>query len=72
MKKRRMQFDFTEDAYRRLEKLTKVSGASSKAELVRRALAMYDRAAQCMKEGGKLVIVTSDGEQKELLFVEGW
>jgi hypothetical protein len=38
----RVQFDFTPDAYERLEAITSASGAISRAETVRNALSLYE------------------------------
>lgn len=40
--KERLQFDFTSEAVTRLDNLRELSGASSRAEVVRNALRLYE------------------------------
>lgn len=58
---KRLQFEFSKEAYDRLEKMKAESGAASFAELVRNALRVYDWVKQQEKNGYELALV-KDGE----------
>jgi hypothetical protein len=58
---RRLQFEFSPDAYQRLDRMRKVSDASSFAELVRNALRVYEWVMQKKHEGYTLALV-KEGE----------
>jgi hypothetical protein len=48
--KTRIMFDFTGPALKRLNELVKITGAPNRAEVVRRALALYDQAIHVVKD----------------------
>ena len=58
---RRLQFEFSPDAYQRLERMKEQTDASSFAELVRNALRVYDWLKKTEREGYKLALI-KDGE----------
>jgi hypothetical protein len=66
MVKRRLQFDFSEDAVTRLDELATRLDASSRAEVVRRALLLLDRVMDAEKAGGT-VLVRAHGKDRELV-----
>jgi len=63
---KRLQVDLNEDAY---ERLKNSAGEEDKsiAEVVRRALNIEDYVRKQVQDGGKVVIRTSDGEDRELI-----
>jgi uncharacterized protein with PhoU and TrkA domain len=63
---KRLQVDLNEDAY---ERLKNSAGEEDKsiAEVVRRALNIEDYVRKQVQDGGKVVIRTSNGEDRELI-----
>lgn len=64
----RVQFDFSPDSFENLENLVKVFGASSKAEVIRRALTLLTDALEEEDKGGKLGFRKSDGTFEAIRF----
>ncbi len=60
--KRRIPFEFDEEAYARLEALVDGAGAASKAEVVRRALRVYEWLVTESKAGHSIALLDPDGE----------
>lgn len=56
-KSRRLQFEFSPDAYARLERMKEETDASSFAELVRNALRVYDWVKQKERDGYELALM---------------
>ena len=56
----RVNFDVSEELDRTLEKLVRQTGSSSKSEVLRRAIALMQVAADAKSEGRKLVIAEKD------------
>lgn len=54
---KRIQFDFSTDAQKRLEHLQKEIEASTKAEVIRRSLRFYEYIISKMKEGYTLKLI---------------
>lgn len=65
--KRRLQFDLRADAVDRLDELVELTGAASRAEVVRRALALFDDAVVARQNGMELVIRRADPTQEKVL-----
>lgn len=65
----RIPFDFVPRAAEDLDRLVAELGAASRAEVVRRALALFDRSLTCAKSGGKVIFKDADGKETELLFI---
>jgi Arc/MetJ-type ribon-helix-helix transcriptional regulator len=63
----RIQFDFTTKAREQLDNLVKQTGAASRAEAVRRALALLDHAIKTKEQGGEILIRVNGKEQKLLI-----
>lgn len=61
-RKRRVQFDFTPQAYSRLVELKNSTGASSNGEVIRRALHLLD--VVTTKEGEKYKLVREDRDHE--------
>ena len=64
-RKIRVQFDFTDTALRQLDELVAEAGAASRAEVVRRALALFKDALDIQKDGGSVFLKTQHGDIKE-------
>lgn len=65
---KRLQVDLSEDAYERLKRSAGEEDRSI-AEVVRRALNIEDYVRRQVQEGGKVVIRTSDGVDRELMIL---
>lgn len=57
-------FKFDEKLTRTLDELKTATGASSKAEIVRRAIALLKVVQEATEEGGEVVIRNSHGDDK--------
>lgn len=62
--KTRLQFDFNDEGLELMESLVSRLKASSRAEVVRRALHLMD-----LIESGKLKVIDSDGVSREVLLI---
>ena len=62
---KRLQFDFSEESLVRLEKLINETEASTKAEVVRNALKLFEFAVNKTKDGYSLKL-EKDGEKIEV------
>lgn len=67
----RVQFDMSAVAVARLDAMADDTGAATRAEVVRKALALYDRLLQAEDAGGEVRIRRPDGETV-VLPVRGW
>ena len=67
--KQRVQFDFLPEALDRLDALVNETGAASRAEVVRRALVLYDRMLEAEKEGNEIVLKTRKGEEQKVILL---
>lgn len=68
-KKTRVTFDFMPEAYARLGELQTKTGASSKAEVVRKALSLYDTFLQYQDNGGGFLLRNSEGKEIQICFL---
>ena len=60
--------DFSDEAERDLQNLTKALGVKSKADVLRKALNLLNYVVRAQKEGGKLVVENKkDQSRKELI-----
>ena len=66
IRKTRVQFDFTDIAVRQLDELVEETGAASRAEVVRRALALYKDALDTQKDGGSVLLKTKHGDVERI------
>jgi metal-responsive CopG/Arc/MetJ family transcriptional regulator len=65
----RVQFDFQLDALEHLDELVAATGAASRAEVVRRALSLYDAVLVAQQEGKEVVLKKGKGEEQKLLIL---
>lgn len=67
--KRRLQFDFSPESAQRLDALVELTGASSRAEVVRRALQLFDRVVQTQLAGGSVRVMHADRTEERVVFL---
>lgn len=65
----RMQFDFAPIAVTELDRLVDETGAASRAEVIRRALAVFDLMMSYKKTGGKVILQDAEGKETALLII---
>jgi hypothetical protein len=64
----RFTIDFSDEAERDLQSLTKALGVKSKADVLRKALNLLNYVVRAQEEGGKLVVENKkDQSRKELI-----
>ena len=68
MAKNRLQFDFTDEALEQLDELKGATGASNRAEVIRRALQMLQWTVEQVQDENATVIVEKNGRQREVIF----
>lgn len=69
MQKKRFQLEFDQRSAARLEHLQSRLEAASRAEVIRRALALLDLASQAEARGEKLCVLSKDGTCREFSLV---
>lgn len=67
MKKHRIQFDFTTDRVEALDSLVAATDATSRAEVVRDALALYRHLGPALLAGHEVYIRGPDGRETRIL-----
>jgi metal-responsive CopG/Arc/MetJ family transcriptional regulator len=65
--KTRVQFDFSNDSLKRLDKLVIKTGATTRAELIRKALALYSEVLDAEERSAKFMFRESDGTLVQLV-----
>jgi len=65
----RLQFDFSPEACERLDELVNVLDASSRAEVVRRALRLLAVAVEAERAGARVSVESPDGDVQRLVIV---
>jgi hypothetical protein len=64
----RIQFEFAEKAVKQLDNVKDLAGLSSRAEVLARALALFYKAIEVQKEGGKFGFLDKDGNLSWYIF----
>lgn len=59
--KKRVQFDFSNESLRRLDNLVLKTGVNTRAELIRRALALYSEILEAEDRKAKVLFREPDG-----------
>lgn len=59
--KARVQFDFSKESLEKLDEIVSSVGASTRAEVIRRALMLYTEVLEAEKRGTKLLFRDPDG-----------
>ncbi len=67
--KHRVQFDFAPDALKRLDTLVAQTGAASRAEVIRRALALLDKVLEVNESGDELIVRDASGTEQRIMVV---
>lgn len=62
-------FKFNRETLKIIDQLKRDFGATSKAEVIRKALALLEVARQAKKSGGTIAVVDDDGTQHKVLGV---
>ena len=65
----RITLDLSLPAYQRLEELETLVGATSKADVLRDALQLYEYICRRVRDGDKIQAVTKNGETETLVIV---
>ena len=68
MAKTRLQFDFSDESLGELDALKEATGASNRAEVIRRALQMLQWTIEQVRDEDATVIVEKNGRQREVIF----
>lgn len=67
-KKYRLNIELTDQVMKRLNKLVVESDSSSKTDVIRKSLALYETIMRIRKEDGQVILLLRDGNQMELVF----
>ena len=65
----RITLDLSPEFYKRLERLTEMADAETKAEVIREALRLYEFVMKQREQGATFMVRQSDGEAKDILLV---
>ena len=66
--KKRLQFDFSEEALNEVDRLRAMTGFTTRAELIRHALRFLQWAVDETSTKGATLLVEKDGNQREVIF----
>jgi Arc/MetJ-type ribon-helix-helix transcriptional regulator len=66
--KYRLNIELTDQVMKRLNKLVVESDSSSKTDVIRKSLALYETIMRIRKEDGQVILLLRDGNQMELVF----
>lgn len=65
--KARVQFDFSRESLEKLDEIVSTVSASTRAELIRRALTLYTEVLEANKRGAKIFFREADGTLVQLM-----
>lgn len=65
----RINLDLNEKTRARLETVKAMTQSSSYVDIIRRALAFYDKALENEQNGGQTILVTKDGKEQAILII---
>jgi hypothetical protein len=66
--KYRLNLELTDQVMKRLNKLVVESDSSSKTDVIRKSLSLYEIIMRIRKEDGQVILLLKDGNQMELVF----
>jgi Arc/MetJ-type ribon-helix-helix transcriptional regulator len=66
--KYRLNLELTDQVMKRLNKLVVESDSSSKTDVIRKSLSLYETIMRIRKEDGQVILLLKDGNQMELVF----
>jgi metal-responsive CopG/Arc/MetJ family transcriptional regulator len=69
MEKKRLQFDFTQDALQELDELQRVTGAPTRAELIRHSLRLLQWMIEETKRKEGTLLIERNGKVRELVLL---
>lgn len=69
LEKHRVQFDFAPGALERLDELVTSTGAASRAEVVRRALALFEKVMTAQQHGEEILLRDREGTEQRIVIV---
>jgi hypothetical protein len=67
--KARVQFDFSKDSLAKLDEIVSAVNASTRAEVIRRALTLYTQVLDAEKRGAKICFREPDGTMVQILLL---
>ena len=67
--KKRIQFDLTQPMVYTLDQLVEQTGATTRSEVIRRAIDIYRRLLDERLKGSVLVFVDKNGQQRQVEFI---
>jgi predicted transcriptional regulator len=65
--KKRLQFDFSDEAVERIDFIAEKMNASSRAEVIRRSLEILDNIIKWKESGGELILKEKNGKEKTIV-----
>jgi hypothetical protein len=65
--KARVQFDFSQASLKKLDEIVASVNASTRAEVIRRALTLYTEVLEAEKRGAKILFRESDGTMVQIM-----
>ena len=65
--KARVQFDFSRESLAKLDEMVSLVSASTRAEVIRRALTLYTEVLEAEKRGAKILFRESDGTMVQII-----
>lgn len=65
----RINLDLNEKTRAKLEAIKDMTQSSSYVDIIRRALAFYDKALENEQNGGQTILVTKDGKEQAILII---
>ena len=65
----RITLDLSPEFYKRLEQLTAMADAETKAEVIREALRLYEFVIKQREQGATFTIRQADGSEKDILLM---
>ena len=65
----RITLDLSPEFYQRLEQLTEMADAETKAEVIREALRLYEFVIKQREQGATFTVWQTDGSEKDILLM---
>jgi len=65
--KARIQFDFSKDSLSKLDEIVSLVSATTRAEVIRRALTLYTEVLEAEKRGAKILFREADGTMIQIM-----
>jgi hypothetical protein len=65
--KARVQFDFSKDSLAKLDEIVRTVDATTRAEVIRRALTLYTEVLDAQQRGARIYFRESDGSMVQIM-----